>query len=166
LPSGELPTFRVPVGPGLGIEMGKGVGPIRFGATVETIERLLGEPCEERVTKAQGRLACRYSAHAIEFFLEQGVLERIHVHGRGRTFRAEPHLEYGIFNGAFVEGAALGMLKEGVQDFLGPPPRVETLDPRDADHVAERHHYPRGTVLEYDRSASGNLVLVGVILSR
>jgi hypothetical protein len=73
---------------------------------------------------------------------------------------------YAIFMGALVVGAGLGMLLYGVNVFRGPPPRVATLAPRDADHVAERHHYPRGTVLEYDRSASGNLVLVGVILSR
>jgi len=48
--SGAVPpttsTAQLPEGPILAIEAGKGVGPIRLGATVATIERLMTAPCE------------------------------------------------------------------------------------------------------------------------
>jgi hypothetical protein len=155
----------VPVGITLPILPNKGLGPIRFGATVETIERLIAEPCEERRQAPSGQLVCRYSAQAVEFFLDEGVLTKIHAHRGGRVFRAEPRLEYGIFNGRFLEGASFGMLISGVQEFLGKPVRVEKVEqPNDAQTI-ERHHYP-DFVLEYDRMDNGRLVLGGVILTR
>lgn len=165
LAAGRVPTFRVPVGPGLPIQPGKGVGPIRFGASMATIERLIGEPCEEREGSKGGRVVCRYSAQAVEFVLADGALEQVHVHGRGRLVRDQPRLEFGIFNGGFVEGARLGMLRRGVVEFLGEARRVEPVEPPDRHSTVERHHYA-GCVLEYKRSRAGQLVLDGVVLQR
>ena len=84
------PPWRIPVGPTLLIMPGEGVGPIRFGARLETIERLIGEPCEQKRDEAGGVLVCRYSAYATEFVLRDGVLKEIRAHRMGRPFKPEP----------------------------------------------------------------------------
>lgn len=156
--------WRVPVGPRLGILSGKGLGPIRFGATHATIERHMGASCRLVDLPGQpGVQRCRYGAHAVEFFLEKGVLIRIGVHGKDRLLSKSPEREYGIFNGGFVEGARLEMLIAGVQEFLGKPLSVNPGPPKNTHGVVEVHVYS-GARLEFDRSKSGKLKLAGVII--
>lgn len=158
--------WHVPVGPRLGIVRGKGLGPIRFGATPETVERHMQAPCV--VSSVRGRTnlqVCRYSAHAIEFFFKDKVLSRLAVQGRGRFASVKPKMEYGIFNGGFVEGARLGMLVAGVQEFLGQPQSI-IQGPVDHPHKAAEIHLYEGARLEFDRSPRGELHLAGVILER
>lgn len=160
------PPWRIPVGPNLPIMPGKGVGPIRFGARLDTIERLIGEPCEERREEAGGAVVCRYSAHATELVLRGGVLSEIRAHRMGRPFKPEPKLDFGIYNGRFESGAALGMLEAGVQEFLGKPKSVRKVDKPEAEnpHLTVAVHEYDGFTLEYDQLGPERVVLGGVIL--
>lgn len=154
------PVFQIPVGPTLGIYRGQGLGPIRFGATLKTIERLMEAPCTEKTEDS-----CRYLGQAVDFKLKDGVLEEIHVHGDERAFSERPDDTYGVFNGRFVEGPALGMYTQFVIESLGEPSRVQKIEAPGRFPTMERHHYP-DMVLEYDKLANGNVVLAGVILTR
>jgi hypothetical protein len=179
----NLPSWPVPGGVPLPIQPGKGVGPIRFGARLDTIERLMGEPCDEQVplaaaakagapapaaAAAEGAappadLLCRYAARAVEFELHGGVLTQIHVHRPARPF--SPERGFGVYNGRFEKGdAALGMFAFAAQESLGKPTRVEPRDGSGPYRTVEIHDYP-GMQLEYDRLPNKNVVLGGVILS-
>lgn len=157
--------WHVPVGVALPILPGEGVGPIRFGANLETIERLMEQPCEEKRQDAPNVLACRYSAHAVEFFLKDGGLERLRIHRLGRPFFKDPTPDFGIYNGRFQSGASLGMLQPAVQELLGKPKAVRPVKEPGLFNTVEQHEYD-GFVLEYDKSqTSGQIVLGGIQLS-
>lgn len=161
------PPWRIPVGPKLSIEPGEGLGPIRFGAHLDTIERLIGEPCEQKLTEPSGRVVCRYSAQAVEFFLEEGEVTRMRVHRLGRPFKSEPKLDFGIFNGGFLAGGGVGMLMEPTQELLGKPKRVRKLEGAELDNpysTVEIHEYDDFS-LEYDRLGPDRVVLGGVTLT-
>lgn len=161
--SAAKPSFEVPIGPRLAILAGEGIGPIRFGATVATIERLMEAPCE---IKTPDR--CRYIRQAVEFELKDGVVNRIVIHRHERP--AGPDAQgtpqfYGFFNGGIPPYLGLGMIPSAIQKELGAPVSVEKVTtPNDFDTV-ERDTYP-GMVLEYDRYKNGNLILGGVILTK
>jgi hypothetical protein len=179
----NLPSWPVPGGIPLPILRGQGVGPIRFGARLDTIERLMGDPCDQQVPlgaaaggaaaapasaggapcPAATDLLCRYHSRAVEFELRGGVLVRIHVHRPARPFDAERG--FGVYNGRFPEGAALGMFAFAAEETLGKPTRIEPKDGTDPYHTVELRHYP-GMVLEYDRLPNKNVVLGGVILTK
>lgn len=168
----KKPTvFNIPVGPKLGVFPGQGVGPVRFGATIETIERLMEAPCTEKSASI-----CRYAAHAIDFHLKDGVLVKIQIQGDERQFDDNPEHTYGIFNGQFPQGAALGMYPQYVINMLGEPLRKEKVAgsaktvPGGAAEpsppgLQERHFYKDATV-EYDKLANGNVVLASIILEK
>jgi hypothetical protein len=182
-----LPTWPVRIGIPLPILRGKGVGPVRFGARLDTIERLMGDACDEKVPlepaakAAAGKpapeasggaagvtppppdLLCRYAAHAVEFELHGGVLTRIHVHRVARPFSDDRG--FGVYNGRFDEGPALGMFASAVQETFGKPTRIEPRDGSGPYHTVEVHDYP-GMQLEYDRLPNKNVVLSGVILTK
>ena len=153
-------AFQVPIGPMLGILPGKGVGAIRFGATKETVERMLQSKCAEWQDNV-----CRYSAHAVDFHFTDGVVSEIHIQGDERQFSDKPGVTYGVFNGRFADGAALGMYPQFVIETLGEPKRKETVSPGGKFPTVERHYYD-DMVLEYDKLSNGNVVLAGVILTR
>lgn len=154
------PVFQIPIGPTLGILPGQGLGPIRFGATTQTIERLMEAPCTEKSEDS-----CRYLSQAVDFKLKDGVLVEIYVHGDERAFSDRPDDTYGVFNGRFVQGPALGMYSKFVIEALGEPSRIEKVETAGRFPTLERHHYP-DMVLEYDKLENGNVVLAGVILTR
>src|SRR5687768_12862741 len=56
-----------PSGPILPVEAGSGLGAIRLGASVPTLERLMGKPCEVRT-----EYLCRYVSHGVDFHLRAG----------------------------------------------------------------------------------------------
>lgn len=155
-PTGSaLGSYLVPVGPRLALLAGQGVGPIRLGATVETIERLMEAPCEEKTATL-----CRYAKRAVEFELgADGKTIRIHAHRMGRA--AGGGKTYGVFNGGIPPDLQFGMIMPAVQEFLGPPLKVETGTVGAAAETAAQHHY-QGMVVEYDRLPTGKLVLGGV----
>ncbi len=154
--------WRIPVGPNLIITPGKGLGPIRFGARVETIERLIGEPCEEKREEA-GSVICRYSAQAVDFVLQNGVVTEMRAHRLGRPFKPEPKLDYGIFNGRFAEGVAFGMLPAGARELLGAPKATRTISEANPNNTVEVYEYD-GFSLEFDRTTPQTVVLGGVVL--
>ena len=156
--------WHVPVGPTLLLEPGQGMGPIRFGAHLDTIERLIGEPCEEKRQDSPHVLVCRYSAQAVEFFLTDGALSSAHVHRLGRPFHKDPKPDFGIFNGRFEGGAAIGMLMSGVQELLGKPKAVHQVKDPNPYGTIEVHDYD-GFSLEYDRLGPDRVVLGGVVLT-
>lgn len=153
----------MPVGITLVITPGKGLGPIRFGARLDTIERLMAEPCEQKKEDAPLVLVCRYSAQAVEFFLRAGQLNEIRVHRLGRPFGTEPKPDFGIFNGRFEGGASLGMLMSGVQELLGKPKAVHAIKDANPYGTIELHDYD-GFTLEYDRLDADRVVLGGARL--
>jgi hypothetical protein len=161
----EEPVFRVPVGPALLIMPGEGVGPIRFGAKLSTVQRLMESDCTE-LSEVGGVQWCRYQANAIDFGIKDDKLAEIHVHGVEREFVPGKGLgvdnSYGVFRGAFANRAQLGMYEKFVDQ--GKPLRVEKVTPGRFPTV-EKHHY-ENMVLEYDKLTNGNVVLGGVVLTK
>jgi hypothetical protein len=150
-------------GVSLPILPGEGVGPIRFGATRATIERLMGAPCDEAT-----ETRCLYIGRALDFKLEGGALTEIRISRKGREAKRAPDgsiLEYGFFNGAILPDLYFGMHPNAIQEQLGAPQKVEAVSPMGPDGFNERHIYD-GMTLEYDRWSNGNLVLGAVILTK
>lgn len=143
-----------PTGPQFAVLAGQGIGPIRLGAKVATVERHMQAPCEERASGV-----CRYLGRGVEFFLdgEQRVV-RIHLHRVGRRV---PSGEFGVFNGAIPPDLQFGMLPEAVQQHLGKPKDVVQGETGGHPGSIEQHAY-EGMVLEYDRAPSGQTVLSGI----
>ncbi len=161
----EDSVFRVPVGPALLISPGEGVGPVRFGAKLSTIQRLMEADCTE-LTEDKGMQWCRYQPHAVDFGLKNDKLVTIHVHGSEREFTPGKGLgvdnSYGVFRGAFLNKAQLGMYPKFVDQ--GKPLRVQKVEPGRFPTV-EKHYY-ENMVLEYDKLKNGNVVLGGVVLTK
>ena len=156
--------WHVPVGISLPIEPGQGLGPIRFGARLDTIERLMGEPCEQKRQDAPNVLVCRYSAQAVEFVLTEGVVTTMHAHRMGRPFLTDPKPDFGIFRGRFDAGVSFNMLMAPVEEVLGKPKAVHKVTTPNKYGTVETHDYPNFT-LEYDQLEPGRVVLGGVILT-
>lgn len=159
-----VPSPRLPEGPALAILAGKGVGSIRIGATVATIERLMGVPCEVKRDDL-----CRYVRRAVEFHLDKsGATDRITVHRHERPAgingQGQP-MVYGFFNGAIPPGAALGMIPSAIIEFIGQPTRAEPVDGKNDNNTIERTFYP-GLTLEFDRYTNGKVMLGGVIIEK
>lgn len=150
-------VFSIPVGPKLGVFPGQGVGPVRFGATLQTVERLMEAPCTEKT-----ETLCRYAAHAVDFHFKEGAVVKIQIFGEERPFGSGAEHNYGIFNGQFPQGAALGMYSHIVTGILGEPQRSEKVT---GGATVERHYYPN-FVLEYDRLKNGNVTLASIILEK
>lgn len=159
-------TAQMPEGPLLAIQAGQGVGPIRIGATVATIERLMAAPCEVKTESV-----CRYIRRAVEFHLDKnGVTERIVVHRHDRPAgpdaKGEPQV-YGFFNGNIPPGAALGMIPKAVLELIGPPLRSERVTGANDFDTVDRDTYPNGMVLEYDEyKKSDRVMLGGVVITK
>ena len=162
-PSADPRTFQVPIGPRLAILAGTGVGPIRFGATVATIERLMEAPCTVKTPDE-----CRYIAQAIVFELKDGVVDRMRIQRKDRP--AGPDAQgkpqtYGFFNGGIPPYLGLGMVPAALVKELGPPVSSEKITTPNDNNTVQRDTYP-GMVLEYDRYTNGNIILGGVILTK
>jgi hypothetical protein len=146
----------------LAITPGKGFGPIRFGARIDTIERLIGEPCEERRDDG-AKSICRYSAQAVDFVLENGVVTQMRAHRLGRPFKDTAKPDYGIFNGSFENGLAFGMVPAAARELAGAPKSVRPVSDDNRFHTVEVHEYD-GFRLEFDRISPDSVVLGGVVL--
>jgi hypothetical protein len=146
-------------GPRLAILAGKGVGPIRIGATVATIERLMQAKCDV-VTPT----VCRYIARAVEFELKDGKTTAIHIHRVWRPAGKDAQgkeRQYGMFNGAIPPDIMLGMLPWAVQQELGKPLSVQKVTTPNAFHTVEIDRY-KGMTFEYDKIYNGKTVLGGI----
>ncbi len=154
-----IPTqryFQLPSGPVLAVLPGRGLGPIRFGATVATIERHMEMPCD-----AKTETLCRYRERAVDFHLADGVLRRVEVQGDERPY-GDKEQTYGVFNGLLLGGAQLGMYRNIVIEEFGEPDKTE-LSPEPGNPV-RRDSYD-GVVLEYDKLHNGNVVLAGIVVT-
>lgn len=157
----EFPEPRT--GPSMPILPGQGIGPIRFGATKATIERLMGAPCDDAT-----ETLCRYVGRAVEFKLTDGVLTELRISRKGREAKRAPDgsiIEYGFYNGALLPDLYFGMRPDALQEQLGKPQKIEKISPPGPDGFAERHVYD-GITLEYDAWSNGNLVLGAAILTK
>jgi hypothetical protein len=155
------PNWSLPSGPVLAVLAGQGVGPIRIGATIATIERLMAAPCDVKT-----RDLCRYIGRAVEFQLENGAVKLISVQRAGRPAgkdNAGKAVEYGFFNGAIPPDLRLGMVPFAIQEHLGQPRSVDRRDAAGAADRVEIHHYP-GLRVEYDRLENGNLVASAFVI--
>ena len=156
-------TVQLPEGPVLAIEAGKGVGPIRLGATVATIERLMAAPCEVKTPDV-----CRYIKRAVEFDLKNGDTDRIVVHRHDRPAgpdaKGQPQV-YGFFNGGIPPGVGLGMLPSAVKEIMGEPLSVENVTTQNDFDTIQRAFYP-GLELEFDRYKNGSVMLGSVIIAK
>jgi hypothetical protein len=155
-------TPTAPIGPTFPILAGVGIGPIRFGANVGTIERLMKAPCD---VKTDG--LCRYVNQAVEFDLKDGVTDRIwiHCHERSTVDGQGTHRQYGFFHGLIPPDLALGMTPAAIEEKLGKAGKSEQVPEANDFHTARRDTYP-GMVVEYDRYPNGNLILCGVVLTK
>ena len=142
---------------------GQGIGPIRFGATKQTIERLMGAPCDDA-----SETLCRYIGRAVDFKLEGGAVKEIRVSRKGREAKRAADgsiIEYGFFNGAILPDLYFGMQPSALQEHLGAPQKLEKINPIGADGFSERHVYD-GMTLEYDLWSNGKLVLGAAVLTK
>jgi hypothetical protein len=150
-------------GPAFPILPGEGIGPIRFGATKATIERLMAAPCDDAT-----ETSCRYVARGIDFKLTGGAVTEMRVSRKGREAKRNADgaiVEYGFFSGAIPPDLYFGMLPAAVQQYLGPPQKVEPISPIGPDGFSERHVYD-GITLEYDAWSNGSLVLGAAVLTK
>lgn len=148
-----------PSGPSLAVLPGLGVGAIRLGATVETIERLMEKPCEVKTDSL-----CRYITRGVDFQLVGGYTTLIYVQRAGRPAgvdaSGEP-VEFGFFNGGIPPDLRLGMIPRAIQQYLGPPERVENVPQPNPASIVSRDYYP-GAVIEYDRYTNGKIIMGGI----
>lgn len=146
-------TFPVATGPRLAIVAGQGVGAIRIGASLATVERLMEAPCDEKTPTL-----CRYVARAVEFELDdRGKLKRIRAHRQGRKAGDKV---YGYFNGAIPPDLMFGMIPAAVQQYMGPPDKVIENNQGAAPEAFQQHVY-KGIVLEWDKLPNGRTALGG-----
>jgi len=157
------PPPMLPQGPMLAMLAGQGVGSIRIGATVATIERHMALPCDFKT-----ETLCRYVTRAVEFELKDGVTERIRVHRHGRSAGKDNSgapIEYGFFNGAIPPDLRFGMLPKAIQEYLGQPIRAEKVETPNEFNTIERHYY-KGMIVEYDLLPNGNPIMGGVVIAK
>jgi hypothetical protein len=151
-------VIRLPSGPVLEILPGQGVGAIRLGATVATIERLMGAPCEFKTEKA-----CRYVGRAVEFFLDdQGATDEIRIHRVERPTTPEGRT-FGVFNGRMANGLTLMMIPSGVKGLIGPPLKTEPVSSGGPANTVQVDDYD-GMRIEYDKLSLERVVVGGIIL--
>jgi sugar (pentulose or hexulose) kinase len=100
----------------------------------------------------------------VEFVLRNGVTVQMRAHRLGRPFKIEPKPDYGIFNGRFAGGVALGMLPPAVRELLGAPKRVAPVAPDNPNRTVEVYEYDTFS-LEFDRLPTDSVVLGGIILN-
>lgn len=146
-----------PFGPRLVFLPGEGASAIRFGATVETIQRHMEAPCDE-VTNER----CLYVKQAVEFFLKDGVLVRLKAHRRDRKVPGTDKEQYfGTLRGLLFPKIMLGLHRHIVVEEFGEPEKKEPLATPGQDGLVDRHTYD-GVIFEYDKIQNGNVVLSAI----
>jgi hypothetical protein len=154
------PNLRiVPQGPTFEVIPGVGFGPIRFGATVETVERLMESPCEIKTDDL-----CRDLARGADFVLKDGVVVEMRAYRQLRP-TLPPGDHFGIFNGRMRNGVQFGMLESGVKELYGAPKKIEPVTEKNPASTVAVHHYD-GMRIEYDRIENGNVVVGAFIITK
>lgn len=153
--------WPVPGGPVLAVQAGKGVGPILFGANIQSVERLMGERCD-----AKDPSRCQFYARAVEFKFQDGTTSTIRIHRAGRLAAKGPKgddIRWGEFNGAIPPDAQLGMLQTAVEAAIGKPQAKRPVTDARGHGTVFITEY-EGMTLEYDKLPNGNVVLGGIVL--
>ncbi len=167
-PSGAPPRPRFATGPRMAILPGEGIGPIRMGATVATVERLMEAKCEVLTERF-----CRYVTRGVELELKDGVVAGMMVNRPDRPAGTDTlgrPLTYGLFNGFIPPdpkhgrplNVMFGMHVPGVAEGMGPPRKVEPAPAGNPNGTVEIHYYD-GAVLEYDRYPAARVPVLGGI---
>lgn len=141
------------------IEPGTGIGAIRFGTYVETLERLLQSKCDILTATR-----CVYVDLAIEFELDGGVVRKMKAERRDRVVSGLPPQDerlFGSFKGQVPPGAMLGLHKHVLEEEFGKPQREEPIDPPGPNGLVARTFYD-GLVFEFDKLPNGNTVLSSI----
>lgn len=149
--------FYIPSGPAFAIEAGAGLGPVRFGATVSTIERLMGSKCDELTEKF-----CRYIPAGIEFELSDGMVSGIVVYRHDRAVVGSPGKTWGRTRCAIAPDITPRVILKYVHATLGKPQSSEPVTQANPNRTALRETYP-GLVLEYDRGEYTQELVLGSI---
>lgn len=149
----------VPSGPPLAILAGKGFGPIRFGATVATVERLMQAPCEIRT-----ETACRYIGRGADFLLKDGVVVEMRAYRLDRPTEPAPK-RFGLFNGRTPEGLALSMLPTAADELLGKPIKKEAVKDGGPAGTVEIRYY-NGLRIELDQLPDGRIAIGALIVTK
>jgi hypothetical protein len=139
------------------IEAGGGLGPVRFGATVATIERLMGAKCDEISDKY-----CRYVPAGIEFELTEGVVSGIIVYRHDREVVGSPGKTWGRTRCVIPPDISPRVIQTYVHSTLGKPQTSEPVTAANPNRTAMRETYP-GLVIEYDRGERTQQLIVGSI---
>src|SRR5512145_277599 len=135
----------IPAGPSFAVEAGAGLGPIRFGSTVATVERHMQTKCEELTDKY-----CRYVAAGIELELTQGAVSGIVIHRFDRPIAGDLSRKWGTFAGGIPPAVRMMMVPEAVMEYLGKPKRTEVVTGDNPNWTVRRDTYD-GMILEYDK---------------
>ncbi len=150
-------SLVVPSGPAFAIEAGGGLGPVRFGATVATIERLMGAKCDEITDKY-----CRYISAGVEFELTGGVVSGIIVYRHDRAVAGSPGKKWGRTRCAIPPDISPRVIQTYVHATLGKPQSSEAVDAANPNRTAIRETYP-GLLIEFDRGEYTQELIVGSI---
>jgi hypothetical protein len=156
-----------PTGPGLLVYVGKGVGPLRFGAYVSTIERLLRAPCDYRT-----EIRCVQFDRALDLTLEDGVLSKIRVEspehvplGLGpKELGVNAGRTFGAFNGLLEPKIVFGLHKHIVEEEYGKPKSEDAVKLEGPTGLIARAHYDHIT-FEYERIGNGNTILTAFVMT-
>jgi len=162
-PPGAAPSKNVivPQGPAFAIEAGVGLGPVRFGATVATIERLMEGKCDE-ITET----FCRYIGAGIEYELTKGVVSGIVVHRHDRPVAGSPGKTWGRTRCAIAPDVTPRTLLSYVRTVLGKPLASEAVTGDNPNRTGLRETY-KGLILEFDRGEhTGDLILGGIRVTK
>ena len=152
--------IRLPSGPALEILPGQGVGAIRLGATVETIERLMGMPCEIKTATE-----CVYIGRAVEFFLDdKGMTKEIRIDRLDRPATPDGRT-FGVFNGRMANSLTLMMIPTGVESLIGRPQKVEDVTNGGPANTVQIAYYD-GLRIEYDKMPTDRIVVGGIVVTK
>lgn len=151
------PPVKRPVGPSYAVEPGQGLGPIRFGSTVATVERHMQAKCEQLTDEY-----CRYISSGIELKLTKGVVSGISIHRYQRPVAGDPSKTWGMFSGGIPPKVFMMMVPEAVIEELGKPKRTEAVKEDNPNWTVRRDYYD-GMVLEYDKNRVNDRLMLGEI---
>lgn len=146
-----------PAGPSFAVEPGGGLGPIRFGSTVATVERHMQTKCEELTDKF-----CRFIAAGIELELTDGAVSGIVIHRLNRPVAGDSTKKWGMFSGGIPPKVMMMMVPEAVIAQLGKPKKTETITEENPNWTVQRDYYD-GLELEYDKNRANNRLMLGQI---
>lgn len=145
------------VGPAYAVEAGAGLGPIRFGSTVATVERHMQSKCEELTDKY-----CRYVSSGIELTLTDGAVSGIVIHRFDRPVEGSPGKQWGTFAGGIPPKVLMTMVPEAVIEQIGKPKRTESVTQANPYGTVRRDTYD-GMVLDYDKNPLNNRLMLSQI---